>query len=59
VKDRRQATFLIRILAEDRPDELANAHSAAMDVGPNWRKRLTASLRREPEILEILIGLAG
>lgn len=56
VKDRRQAAFLIRILAEDRPDELADAYAAALDAGPNWRKRLTASLRREPEILEILTG---
>lgn len=57
VKDRRQAAFLIRILAEDRPDDLAEAHEVALRSGSNWRKRLEASLSREPEIAEILAGL--
>lgn len=57
VKDRRQAAFLIQILAEDRPDDLADAYEVAMRNGPNWRKRLEASLSREPEISEILTGL--
>ncbi len=51
VKDRRQAAFLIQILAENRPDDLADAYELAMGNGPNWRKRLEASLSREPEIL--------
>lgn len=57
VKDRRQAAFLIRILAEDRPDDLAEAHEVVLRSGSNWRKRLEASLSREPEIAEILTGL--
>lgn len=27
--------------------------------GPNWRKRLEASLSREPEIVKILAGLGN
>ncbi|WP_454919298.1 nucleotidyltransferase family protein [Xanthobacter sediminis] len=57
IKDRRQAAFLIRILAEDRPDDLAEAHEVVLRSGSNWRKRLEASLSREPEIAEILTGL--
>ncbi|MET3355535.1 UNVERIFIED_ORG: hypothetical protein ABID33_003457 [Xanthobacter viscosus] len=57
VKDRRQAAFLIRILAEDRPDDLAEAHEVVLRSGSSWRKRLEASLSREPEIAEILTGL--
>ncbi len=57
VKDRRQAAFLIRILAEDRPDDLAEAHEVVLRSGSNWRKRLEASLSREPEIANILTGL--
>jgi len=53
VTDRRQAAFLIQILAEDRPADLADACEVAMGNGPNWRKRLEASLSREPEISEI------
>ncbi len=59
VKDRRQAAFLIRILAEDRPDDLADAYETAKESGPNWRKRLEASLGREPEIAEILTELGN
>lgn len=57
MKDRRQAAFLIRILAEDRPDDLAEAHEVVLRSGSNWRKRLEASLSHEPEIAEILTGL--
>ncbi len=48
-KDRRQAAFLIEALAEDRPDDLAEAYRDAMDAGPRWRERLDRTLDRMPE----------
>lgn len=49
VKDRMQAAFLIEALAEDRPDELAEAYEEALAVGLRWRERIGASLERMPE----------
>ncbi|MGC1488789.1 MAG: GSU2403 family nucleotidyltransferase fold protein, partial [Albidovulum sp.] len=49
VKDRMQAAFLIEVLAEDRPDELAEAYQDALAIGPRWRERLQSSLARLPE----------
>lgn len=49
VKDRMQAAFLIEVLAEDRPDELAEAYEDAKAVGPRWRERIRSSLERMPE----------
>ena len=48
-KDRAQAAFLIDILAQDRPDDLAEAYRDAMSRGPRWRERIAATLAREPE----------
>lgn len=48
-KDRRQAAFLIEILAQDRPDELREAYEDALSRGPKWRARIEASLKRMPE----------
>lgn len=56
-KDRRQAAFLIEVLAEDRPDELREAHEDALSRGPKWRERIAASLERMPETRAILEGL--
>ncbi|WP_417260258.1 GSU2403 family nucleotidyltransferase fold protein [Celeribacter sp.] len=56
-KDRAQAAFLINALAEDRPDDLSLAYSAAMDVGPRWRERIQNTLKRMPETNEVLDGL--
>ncbi|MEO4001991.1 GSU2403 family nucleotidyltransferase fold protein [Mesorhizobium sp. CAU 1732] len=53
-KDREQAAFLIATLAEDRPDDLSVAYTTAMEVGPRWRERLTNSLKRMPDTMEIL-----
>ncbi|MEP3296286.1 MAG: GSU2403 family nucleotidyltransferase fold protein, partial [Pseudoruegeria sp.] len=56
-KDRRQAGFLIGVLAEDRPYELLEAYREAQEVGPQWRSRVAASLARMPcerAILEAL-----
>lgn len=46
IKDRRQATFLINVLARDRPDELREAYRDAMGRGPRWRERLGSALSR-------------
>ncbi|QBK31723.1 nucleotidyltransferase family protein [Roseitalea porphyridii] len=48
-KDRAQAAFLIAVLSEDRPDELAEAYEDALSRGPRWRERIAASLKRLPE----------
>lgn len=56
-KDRAQAAFLIRVLAEDRPYELKEAWDTARAAGPKWRERLDASLARMPEERAVLEGL--
>lgn len=48
-KDIEQAAALIRVLAEDRPDELEDAFSEAYDRGPSWRDHLVRGMRRLPE----------
>jgi hypothetical protein len=53
-KDRSQAEFLIRILAEDRPDDLAEAYEHALSQGPRWRDRIASSLDRMPATKDIL-----
>lgn len=57
VKDRAQAAFLIRVLAEDRPDDLREAHEDALSRGPQWRERIARSLARLPESAALLDGL--
>lgn len=57
-KDRLQASFLINVLAEDRPDELWEAYQEARDIGPKWCARLDATLDRLPHIRTTLEGLA-
>lgn len=53
-KDRGQAAFLIAILAEDRPDDLAAAWQDAQSRGPRWRARIEASLALMPQTHDIL-----
>jgi hypothetical protein len=48
-KDLLQAAFLIRVLGEDRPDELREAYLSALNRGPQWQKRIQSSLGRLPE----------
>ena len=55
-KDRAQAAFLIPVLAEDRPDELASAYRTARDAGPKWRARLDATLAKMPDVKAVLEG---
>lgn len=57
-KDRGQATFLIKVLAEDRPDDLREAYSDALSRGPRWRERIEATLKRLPETEAVLRGLS-
>ncbi|WP_054302881.1 GSU2403 family nucleotidyltransferase fold protein [Gemmobacter sp. LW-1] len=57
-KDRGQAAFLIGILAQDRPDDLAEALAEAQARGPRWRQRIGASLSRMPDTAAILRDLA-
>ncbi|WP_149142469.1 GSU2403 family nucleotidyltransferase fold protein [Gemmobacter caeruleus] len=56
-KDRRQAAFLIEALAEDRPDELAEAYADALSRGPKWRDHLGRSLARMPATADRLSRL--
>ncbi|CAH1657202.1 hypothetical protein BOSEA31B_11522 [Hyphomicrobiales bacterium] len=53
-KDRMQASFLIEILAEDRPDDLREAYENAMATGPHWRDRINATLKRMPSVRTLL-----
>ena len=53
-KDRAQAAFLIRVLSQDRPDELREAYDQAMSEGPRWRERITSSLALLPEARDLL-----
>lgn len=57
-KDRGQAAYLARVLAEDRPDDLRAAYADALSRGPRWRQRIEASLKRMPETEAILRSLA-
>lgn len=47
-KDRAQAAYLIDVMAEDRPDDLAEAFEDACSRGPRWRERLMATLQQMP-----------
>jgi hypothetical protein len=57
-KDRAQAAFLVHILAEDRPDDLAEAYESALSQGPRWRHRIASSLERMPATREFLHRLS-
>jgi hypothetical protein len=56
-KDREQARWLVHVLAEDRPDELAEVYEDALSRGPKWRERIEASLKRLPDVRERLDAL--
>ncbi|UUP18364.1 nucleotidyltransferase family protein [Nitratireductor thuwali] len=56
-KDRAQTEFLVSVLSEDRPDDLAEAYQDALSCGPRWRHRIKASLKRMPETAERLSAL--
>ncbi|WP_390915473.1 GSU2403 family nucleotidyltransferase fold protein [Pseudosulfitobacter sp. SM2401] len=56
-KDRLQAKFLVKILTEDRPDDLLEAYTDARNAGPKWRARLDATLERLPSVKTMLSSL--
>lgn len=58
-KDRAQAAFLVEVLAEERPDDLAEAWEDARGRGPRWRERLDRTLSRLPETAATLARIAG
>lgn len=45
-KDLMQAELLIRVLAQDRPEDLLQAYTDALSRGPRWRERIKRSLNR-------------
>jgi hypothetical protein len=53
----RQAAFLIGVLAEDRPEDLAEAHEVGIGNGVKWWDRIAASLKRMPQSFAILEAL--
>ncbi len=58
-KDAAQAAWLIEILSEDRPGELADALQDARDRGPKWREALERTLEKHRPIKGLLAGLPG
>ena len=48
-KDRSQAAFLIRVLTEEDPHALAEAHHDALAKGAAWRDAIAAALIRLPQ----------
>lgn len=56
-KDLAQAEALSEILAEDRPDELAQALEDARAKGPNWRKAINQSLCKVTRVKAIFNSL--
>jgi len=55
-KDTEQSAALIRVLAEDRPDELEDAFSEARGRGPSWREALKRGARRLPPDAKAALG---
>lgn len=53
-KDLAQAEELIRVLVEDRPQELAAAYETALGIGPKWSRAINDSLKQRPDI-EVLL----
>lgn len=56
-KDLTQADVLIRVLKEDRPDDLREAYELALANGPQWRKHMGASLEKLPAASAALSSL--
>lgn len=56
-KDRAQAAFLVGVLAQERPDDLAETYQDAMRRGPSWRKRIQKSLEHLPDTARVLSEL--
>jgi len=57
-KDIEQAAALIRVLAEDRPDELEDALIEARGRGPSWQEAVDRGARRLPLDAKAVLGRA-
>ena len=57
-KDIEQSAALIRVLAEDRPDELEDAFVEARARGPSWREAVDRGARRLPRDAKAALGNA-
>lgn len=57
-KDIEQSAGLIRVLAEDRPDELEEAFTEARERGPSWREAVDRGARRLPPDAKTALGNA-
>ena len=57
-KDVEQSAALIRVLAEDRPDELEDAFTEARGRGPAWREAVDRGARRLPSDAKTVLGNA-
>lgn len=53
-KDLQQAATLIAVLSEQRPFELKDAYTKALERGPKWKKAIKQSLEKRPAIAERL-----
>ena len=57
-KDIAQSAALIRVLAEDRPDDLEEAFVEARARGPSWREAVDRGARRLPRDAKAALGHA-
>ena len=57
-KDIAQSAALLRVLAEDRPDELEDAFVEARARGPSWREAVDSGARRLPRDAKAALGNA-
>ena len=57
-KDIAQSAALLRVLAEDRPDELEDAFVEARARGPSWREAVDRGARRLPRDAKAALGNA-
>lgn len=58
MKDIEQSATLIRVLAEDRPDELEDAFVEACARGPSWKEAVDRGTRRLPRDVRAAFGNA-
>ncbi len=56
-KDLAQAAMLIKVLAEDRPDDLSDAYTNARAEGAKWSELIDKSLKQLPQARALLDGL--
>ena len=58
-KDLAQAEILFEVLSEDRPGELANALTTAMERGPAWREAIETSQAKSARVKDISVQILG